>query len=50
MKYLILAIDMLRMMLAIPLYLTAMLCAGVACIFEYAADKVDVPDAPVWLE
>jgi len=29
MKYLILAIDMLRTMLAIPLYLTAMLCAGV---------------------
>jgi hypothetical protein len=47
MKYLMITIDMLRMGAAIPLYLAAMLCAGCATIFEYAADMAAVPDAPI---
>jgi len=46
MKYLRIITDLLRMFAAIPLYLTAMLLGGIAAIFEYAADKVDVLDGP----
>ncbi len=46
MKYLQIPFDMIRMMLAIPLYLTAMALSGIAAIFEYAADRIDVLDGP----
>ncbi len=46
MKYMIVMLDLLRMFIAIPLYLAAMMFGGIAAIFEYAADKVDVLDGP----
>ncbi len=44
MKYLRLATDILRMCAAIPLYLASVLLVSVGALFEYAADKLDVPD------
>ena len=46
MKYARITFDMLRMLVAIPLYLLAMLFSGIAFAFEYVADKVDVLDGP----
>ncbi len=44
MNYLRIITDLLRMMLAIPLYLVALLLSGAATVFEYLADRVDVLD------
>ncbi len=46
MKYLRLVLDMLRMMLAMPLYLAALMCGSFAAGFEWLADKVDILDGP----
>ncbi len=46
MNYLKIIIDLFRMLIAIPLYIVAMVFGGIAAVFEYLADKVDVLNGP----